>query len=56
MAIVRISTSPIIKDDKADKYLNLDIHKKNRKYVLWIKILTGICVSSVLLNIYLLNK
>jgi hypothetical protein len=52
MAIVRISTAPIVKNDKADKYLNLDIHKKNRKYLLVIKILSVICAASVIFNIY----
>jgi len=52
MAIVRISTSPIVKNDKADKYLNLDIHKKNRKYLLVIKLLSVACLISVIFNIY----
>lgn len=55
MATVRISTSPIKKGTK-DKYLNLDIKNQNKKHKKLLKIVSIIAITSLILNIILLNS
>ena len=55
MGIARITSNPNTKT-KINAYLNHDIHRKNKKHKLYLKVLCLLLVLSVVCNIILLTR
>ena len=54
MAIVRISSTPCT--SKADVYLHHDVHRKNKKIKVYLKIMGVLLIISVIYNIIFITK